>query len=83
MNPLPLCLVIGSALGLAIMVAVSSAYALQPENSGIATVEALNSAFHLAFIGSATVAAVVAVVAFVAVKKADPQAHRRCLLTAG
>ena len=57
------------------MVAVSSVYTLQAENSGIAIVEALNSGFHLAFIGAAVVVAAAAVVAFVAVKKANsPQA---------
>lgn len=37
---------IGSVLGLAIMVAVDSAYTSQAENSGTGTIEALNNGFH-------------------------------------
>jgi EmrB/QacA subfamily drug resistance transporter len=74
---------IGSALGLAIMVAVSSAYTSQAENSGIAPVDALNGGFHLAFIGAAVVAAAAAGVAFVAVKKANPSSEKEVPVTAG
>lgn len=43
---------IGSVLGLAIMVAVDSAYTSQAENSGTGAIEALNNGFHLVFIGA-------------------------------
>jgi predicted MFS family arabinose efflux permease len=60
---------IGSALGLAIMVAIASAQILLYENSGIGSIEALNNGFHLAFITAAIVAAISAIVAFVVIKK--------------
>jgi len=60
---------IGSALGLAIMVAIASAQTLLDENSGIGSIEALNNGFHLAFIIAAIVAAISAIAAFVAIKK--------------
>jgi EmrB/QacA subfamily drug resistance transporter len=62
---------IGSALGLAIMVAIASAQTILDENSGIGSIDALNNGFHLAFITAATVAAIAAIVAFVAIKKAN------------
>ena len=60
---------IGSALGLAIMVAFASAQTILDENSGIGSIEALNNGFHLAFTTAAIVAAISAIVAFVAIKK--------------
>jgi EmrB/QacA subfamily drug resistance transporter len=60
---------VGSALGLAIMVAIASAQTLLNENSGIDSVQALNNGFHIAFITAAMVAAIAAIVAFVAIKK--------------
>jgi EmrB/QacA subfamily drug resistance transporter len=60
---------IGSALGLAIMVAIASAQTLLDENSGMRSIDALNNGFHLAFITAAIVAAMAAVVAFVAIRK--------------
>jgi EmrB/QacA subfamily drug resistance transporter len=62
---------IGSALGLAIMVAVASAQTLQDSNNGLDSVDAMNSGFHMAFIGAAIVAAVATVVAWVAIKKSN------------
>lgn len=62
---------IGSALGLAIMVAVASAQTLQDSNNGLDSVDALNSGFHMAFIGAAIVAAVATVIAWVAIKKSN------------
>ena len=59
---------VGSALGLAIMVAIASAQALQDENSGLGSIDAVNNGFHLAFIVTAVVAATAAIVAFVAIK---------------
>jgi EmrB/QacA subfamily drug resistance transporter len=59
---------IGSALGLAIMVAIASAQALQDENSGLGSIDAVNNGFHLAFIAAAVVAATTAIVAFVAIR---------------
>ena len=60
---------IGSALGLAIMVAVASSQTLLDENNGIGSIEALNNGFHLAFITAAIVAAIAAIVAVMAIKK--------------
>jgi EmrB/QacA subfamily drug resistance transporter len=60
---------IGSALGLAIMVAIASSQTLFDQNSGIGSIDAINNGFHLAFIAASIVAAVAALVAFVAIKK--------------
>jgi EmrB/QacA subfamily drug resistance transporter len=60
---------IGSALGLAIMVAIASAQTLSDGNNGIPSIDALNNGFHLAFITAAVVAAISAIGAFVAIKK--------------
>jgi EmrB/QacA subfamily drug resistance transporter len=60
---------IGSALGLAIMVTIASAQTLSDGNNDIPSIDALNNGFHLAFITAAVVAAVSAIVAFVAIKK--------------
>jgi predicted MFS family arabinose efflux permease len=62
---------IGSALGLAIMVAIASAQTLSDGNNGIPSIDALNNGFHLAFITAAVVAAISAIVAFVAIKKSN------------
>lgn len=67
---------IGSALGLAIMVAIASAQTLQAENNGIRSIDALNDGFHLVFIGAAIVAAVAAAVAFVTVKKSSGSSEK-------
>jgi EmrB/QacA subfamily drug resistance transporter len=71
---------IGSALGLAIMVAVASAYTFQAENSGISSIDALNNGFHLAFIGAAIGAAAAAAVAWVAIKKANPSSEKEATM---
>jgi EmrB/QacA subfamily drug resistance transporter len=60
---------IGSALGLAIMVAIASAQTLSDVNNGIPSIDALNNGFHLAFITAAVVAAISTIVAFVAIKR--------------
>ena len=60
---------IGSALGLAIMVAIASAQTLSDQNSSIDSIDALNNGFHIAFITAAIVAAISAIVAVVAIKK--------------
>src|SRR5215207_2958163 len=60
---------IGSALGLAIMVAIASAQTLLDENNGISSIDAINNGFHLAFITAAIVAAIAAIVAFLVIKK--------------
>ena len=62
---------IGSALGLAIMVAIASAQTLSDQDSSIGSIDALNNGFHLAFVTAAIVAAVAAIVAVVAIKKAN------------
>jgi EmrB/QacA subfamily drug resistance transporter len=62
---------IGSALGLAVMVVLASAQTLQESNiggGGIQSIDALNSGFHLAFMGAAIVAVVAAVVAGIAIR---------------
>jgi EmrB/QacA subfamily drug resistance transporter len=60
---------IGSALGLAIMVAIASAQTLSDGNNGIGSIDALNNGFHLAFITAAMVAGIAGIVAFVTIKK--------------
>jgi EmrB/QacA subfamily drug resistance transporter len=60
---------IGSALGLAIMVAIASSQTLSDQNSGIGSIDALNNGFHIAFITAAIVAAISAIVALMAIKK--------------
>jgi EmrB/QacA subfamily drug resistance transporter len=67
---------IGSALGLAVMVAVASAQTLQAENNGIGSIDALNSGFHLAFIGAAIIAAVATAVAWAATENQIHQVKR-------
>src|SRR5215212_873088 len=62
---------VGSALGLAIIVAIASAQTLSDENSSsgsISSIDALNNGFHVAFIAAAAVAAIAAVVAFAIIK---------------
>src|SRR5215213_6199043 len=59
---------IGSALGLAIIVAIASAQTLLDENNGIGSIDALNNGFHLAFTVAAIVAAIAAIVAFVTIR---------------
>jgi EmrB/QacA subfamily drug resistance transporter len=60
---------IGSALGLAIMVAIASAQTLSDGNNGIGSIDALNNGFHLAFTTAAIVAGIAGIVAFEAIKK--------------
>jgi hypothetical protein len=56
---------IGSALGLAIMVAVSSSQTETFENIGLPSVEALNGGFHIAFIIDAIVSVIATAVAVI------------------
>jgi len=60
---------IGSALGLAIMVAIASAQTLSDGNNGIGSIDALNNGFHLAFTAAAIVAGIAGIVAFLSIKK--------------
>jgi EmrB/QacA subfamily drug resistance transporter len=60
---------IGSALGLAIVVAIASAQTLLDENNGVGSIDALNNGYHLAFTAAAIVAAIAAIVAFIAIRK--------------
>ena len=62
---------VGSALGLAIMVAIASAQTLSDQNSGIGSIDALNNGFHIAFVTAAIVPAVAAIMAATAIKKRD------------
>src|ERR687893_127418 len=68
---------VGSALGLAIMVAIASAQTLSDGNNGIPSMDALNNGFHLAFITAAVVAAISAIVAFVAIKKPNADGEKK------
>src|SRR5918994_1279490 len=60
---------IGSALGLAIMVAISSGHTETLQNLGIEQIAALNRGFHLAFIGATVVSIIAAVLIIVSIKK--------------
>ncbi|HEX7209027.1 MAG TPA: MFS transporter [Nitrososphaeraceae archaeon] len=60
---------IGSALGLAIMVAISSGHTETLQNIGIEQIAALNKGFHLAFIGATVVSIIAAVLILVSIKK--------------
>lgn len=51
---------IGSALGLAVMVAVSTAHSESLVNIGMNTLEAINNGFHLTFTGAAIISAIAA-----------------------
>jgi hypothetical protein len=73
---------IGSALGLAVMVAIASAQTLQDENNGIATIDALNSGFHLAFMGAAAIAASAAIVALASIKRANTSGKKEATMAA-
>jgi predicted MFS family arabinose efflux permease len=60
---------VGSALGLAIMVAIASTQTLLDKNNGgISSIDAVNNGFHFAFITAAIVAAIAAIVAFLVIK---------------
>src|SRR5919107_387672 len=60
---------IGSALGLAIMVAIASGHTETLQNIGIEQIAALNRGFHLAFIGATVVSIIAAVLIIVSIKK--------------
>ena len=59
---------IGSALGLAITVAIATTYTETLINIGTANLEAINNGFHLAFIGAAIVSAIAAIISLAYVK---------------
>ncbi|CAN5813836.1 DHA2 family efflux MFS transporter permease subunit [soil metagenome] len=52
---------VGSALGLAIMVAVSTAHSESLINIGMNALEAINNGFHLSFTGAAIISAIAAI----------------------
>src|ERR671919_812267 len=68
---------IGSALGLAIVVAIASAQTLLDENNGVGSIDALNNGYHLAFTIAAIVAAIAAIVAFVAIRKPNSYSGKK------
>jgi EmrB/QacA subfamily drug resistance transporter len=68
---------VGSALGLAILVAIASVQTLSDSSSGIGSIDALNNGFHLAFITAAIVAAIAATVAFVVIKNPNTSGGKR------
>ena len=56
---------VGSALGLAIMVAVSALYSESLVNMGMDTIEAVNNGFHISFIGAAIISAIAAIISVI------------------
>jgi EmrB/QacA subfamily drug resistance transporter len=64
---------IGSAVGLAIMVAIASGHTETLQNIGIEQMDALNSGFHLAFIGATVVSIIAAILILVSIKKIHPE----------
>ena len=56
---------VGSALGLAIMVAVSASYPESLINIGIDTIEAVKNGFHISFIGAAIISAIAAIISVI------------------
>jgi MFS family permease len=68
---------IGSALGLAIVVAIASAQTLIDENNGVGSIDALNNGYHLAFTIAAIVAAIAAIVAYVAIREPNPSGEKK------
>src|SRR5215216_4344808 len=68
---------IGSALGLAIIVAIASAQTLLDENNGFGSIDALNNGFHLAFTAAAAVAAIAAIVAFAAIRNPNTSGGKK------
>jgi EmrB/QacA subfamily drug resistance transporter len=59
---------IGSALGLAIIVAIASSQTATFENIGLPAIEALNGGFHTAFIVGATISMIATAVAVIGLK---------------
>jgi sugar phosphate permease len=72
---------IGSALGLAIIVAVASPL-LSDGGNGVGLVEGLNG-FQLAFIGAAIIAGLASVVALLAVRKPNMSNQKEAPMAAG
>src|ERR671916_1395715 len=68
---------IGSALGLAIVVAIASAQTLLDENNGVGSIDALNNGYHLAFTIAAIVAAIAAIVAYVAIREPNSSDEKK------
>ena len=67
---------IGSALGLAIVVAIASAQTLLDENNGVGSIDALNNGYHLAFTIAAIVASIAAIVAFLVIKNPNTSGRK-------
>ncbi|MGI8691264.1 MAG: MFS transporter [Thermomicrobiales bacterium] len=63
---------VGSALGLAAMTAVATAYTTHRLNAGTAPLPALNAGFHAAFVGAAAIALVGAMIAIVSLRQPRP-----------
>ncbi|MDQ4073812.1 MAG: MFS transporter, partial [Thermoproteota archaeon] len=59
---------IGSALGLAIMVSVSTLHSESLARMGTSLLDAINNGFHMAFIGGAIVSVVASIVALIYIK---------------
>lgn len=59
---------IGSAIGLAIMVSVSTFHSESLMNTGMKTIEALNEGFHLSFIGASIISIIAVIVSILYIK---------------
>jgi len=59
------------------MVAIASSQTLLDQNSGIGSIDAINKGLHLAFITASIVAAIAALVAFVAIKKPNLSGRKK------
>ncbi|HZB81096.1 MAG TPA: hypothetical protein VE264_07460 [Nitrososphaera sp.] len=59
------------------MAAIASAQTFLDENSGIGSIEALNNGFHLAFMTAAIVAAIAAILAYVAIKNPNTSGRKK------
>ncbi|MCC2648905.1 MAG: stp 1 [Nitrososphaeraceae archaeon] len=68
---------IGSALGLAITVAIASTHTETQTKIGIANLEAINNGFHLAFIGAAIVTAIATTISLVYIKNNRTRMKRK------
>ena len=68
---------IGSALGLAIVVAIASAQTFLDENNGVGSIDALNNGYHLACTIAAIFAAIAAIVAYVAIREPNSSGDKK------
>ena len=67
---------IGSALGLAITVAIASTHTETLINIGTTNLDAINNGFHLAFIGAALVSALAATISLISIKSSRKEKEK-------